>query len=97
MSDLVEPPTSDLWTIPGEENLLPAFQAQDRANFGGAEHYHALQVQDFLRAILENREPSVTGEDGRRVVALIAAIYESSRTGQGIKLSSGRSPYRRSP
>src|SRR4051812_15700763 len=33
-------------------------------------YYHALQIQDFLRAIFEDRPPQVTGDDGRRVVRL---------------------------
>jgi UDP-N-acetyl-2-amino-2-deoxyglucuronate dehydrogenase len=31
MTALAEPPLNDLWTIPGEEALLPAFQEEDRA------------------------------------------------------------------
>src|ERR1700726_2951869 len=33
MSQITEPPLNDLWTIPGEEDLLPRFQAEDRASF----------------------------------------------------------------
>ena len=42
-------------------------------------HYHALQIRDFLAAILEDRPPLVTGEDGREVVAMFTAIYRSRR------------------
>jgi|GEM_PF-1853970 len=49
--------------------------------------FHAVQIQDFLRAILEQREPLVTGEEGRKSIALMTAIYESGRTGQPITLS----------
>ena len=31
VSAIAEPPLNDLWTIPGEEHLLAAFQAEDRA------------------------------------------------------------------
>jgi len=89
MSGISEPPLNDLWTIPGEENDLARFQAEDRMRFheiDAVNHYHALQIQDFLRAIIEDRPPQVTGEDGRRVVALFQAIYESSREGRSIKL-----------
>ena len=85
MSPIAEPPLNDLWTIPGEEDLLARFQAEDRARFAAIDainHYHALQIQDFLRAILEDRAPQVTGEDGRRVVALVQAIYQSNREGR---------------
>src|SRR5262249_2374168 len=56
VSEIAEPPLNDLWTIPGEEHLLAEFQAEDRARFGqinATQHYHALQIQDFLRAILD--------------------------------------------
>ncbi len=45
-------------------------------------HYHALQIQDFLRAIIEDRPPLVTGDDGRRVVALFQAIYRVQPRGK---------------
>jgi predicted dehydrogenase len=82
VSAVAEPPLNDLWTIPGEEHLLAEFQAEDRARFAAidpATHYHALQIQDFLRAVIDGRPPLVTGEDGRTVVAMVAAIYRSQR------------------
>ena len=89
MSPIAEPPLNDLWTIPGEEDQLARFQAEDRARFAAIDaitHYHALQIQDFLRAIIEDRPPQVTGEDGLRVVALVQAIYRSSREGRPVQL-----------
>lgn len=47
---------------------------------------HAAQFADFIAAIREDRPPLVTGTDGRRAVALIHAIYESSRCGGPVKL-----------
>jgi predicted dehydrogenase len=81
VSAIAEPPLNDLWTIPGEENLLAGFQDLDRSSFqkvDAVQYYHALQIQDFLRAVLEDRPPAVTGEDGRVVVEMFAAIYRSS-------------------
>ncbi len=89
MTALTEPPLNDLWTIPGEEHLLPSFQADDRARFTQIDaitHYHRLQFQDFLRAIRERRPPLVTGEDGRAVVELFTAIYRSNREGRPVRL-----------
>ncbi len=88
VSTIAEPPLNDLWTVPGEEHRLAEFQAEDRARFAGldaADHYHALQIQDFLRACLEGRPPLVTGEDGRQVVALFTAIYRSQKEGRPIR------------
>jgi UDP-N-acetyl-2-amino-2-deoxyglucuronate dehydrogenase len=81
VSKIAEPPLNDLWTIPGEEHLLAQFQAEDRARFerlDATTHYHALQIQDFLRAIRAGRPPLVTGEDGRAAVELFTAIYISN-------------------
>jgi UDP-N-acetyl-2-amino-2-deoxyglucuronate dehydrogenase len=82
MSEIAEPPLNDLWTIPGEEGLLASFQAEDREHFqrvSATNHYHGLQIQDFLAAVRDNRPPMVTGEDGRIVVAMFTAIYRSQQ------------------
>jgi predicted dehydrogenase len=89
VSEIAEPPMNDVWTIPGEETLLPAYQTEDRATFArvnATTHYHALQIGDFLRAIREKRSPLITGEDGRQVVELFTAIYQSSRDRRPIAL-----------
>jgi UDP-N-acetyl-2-amino-2-deoxyglucuronate dehydrogenase len=89
ITEISEPPLLDLWTIPGEEHLLARFQAEDRDCFQEVDalhHYHALQIQDFLQAALDDRPPLVTGHDGRRVVAIFRAIYESDRTGKVVTL-----------
>jgi predicted dehydrogenase len=88
MSSVLEPPINDLWTVPGEEHLLTQWQAEDRTTFealNAATHYHLLQDQDFLQAILNDREPMVTGVEGRRTVELFTAIYRSQRDRQPIR------------
>lgn len=47
---------------------------------------HKLQIQDMIDAIEEGREPLVTGEEGKKALALILAIYESAKTGKPVKL-----------
>jgi UDP-N-acetyl-2-amino-2-deoxyglucuronate dehydrogenase len=71
---------NDLWSIPGEEELREQWLAEDDGKEGFPE-YHVLQVQDFLRAILEDRDPAITGAEARKSLEIILAIYESSRTG----------------
>jgi UDP-N-acetylglucosamine 3-dehydrogenase len=39
-------------------------------------------VDEFARAIREDREPAITGEDARTVLAIALAAYESARTGR---------------
>jgi predicted dehydrogenase len=89
VSQIAEPPLTDLWTIPGEESQLAAFQAEDREAFARVDattHYHALQIADFLAAVREHRPPLVTGEAGRAVVELFTAIYRSSREHRAVAL-----------
>jgi predicted dehydrogenase len=93
VSEVAEPPLTDLWTVPGEEGSLAAFQAEDRAAFAsvnGTAHYHALQIRDFLHAIRDGRPPLVTAADGRAVVELFTAIYQSSREGKAVPVGVNR-------
>ncbi|GAB3972851.1 Gfo/Idh/MocA family oxidoreductase [Spirosoma terrae] len=89
MSSITDPPVNDLWTVPGEENQLAKFVEVDTEFFKTIDatvYYFGLQIAEFRDAIRENRPPVVTGEDGRNVVALFQAIYESTRTGMPVKL-----------
>ncbi len=88
MSEIAEPPINDLWTVPGEEELLPRWQAEDRALFeriNATEYYHELQLRDFVQAVLEDREPLIIGGEGRKTVELFTAIYRSQRTNGPVK------------
>lgn len=89
MSSIQDPPYNDVWTVPGEEQLLEAYKADDAAAFNRVDaltHYFTAQMTDFCQAIQAGRSPLVTAEDGRRVVALFSAIYESSRTNRPVRL-----------
>jgi predicted dehydrogenase len=79
---------NDIWTVPGEEHLLGGWKAEDSALFGSVdpmEHFHRLQVGDFLRSVLAGRPPAVTAADGRRVVELFTAIYRAARAGAPVR------------
>jgi len=52
------------------------------ADPGSLSMAHRDQIQDFIAAIREGREPRVTIEEGRKAVAAILAIYESARRGR---------------
>ncbi len=83
----VEPPVNDLWTVLGEEHLLGEWQEEDRATARSIDtmsYYHYLQIAEFIDAVLENREPAVNGEEGRKAVEIFEAIYRSHRTGSKI-------------
>jgi len=47
---------------------------------------HQRQIQDVVNAIIEGRQPLVTGRDARHPLAIILAVYESSRTGKAVKV-----------
>jgi len=85
---VAEPPVNDLWTIPGEENMLEKWKKEDTDTFNNCDptvRYMQYQIEDYLYS-LENRiEPSVTGEDGRRTVELFTAIYRSTRDNLPVK------------
>lgn len=84
----VEPPVNDLWTIPGEAELLPGWQAEDREAASREDpltFYHRRQIEDFLEGLIAGRPPTVDGEAGRRVVELFTAIYRSQRDGRPIR------------
>lgn len=88
MSTIAEPALNDLWNVPGEEPALASFQDEDRAAFlkvDATNHYHALQIEDFLNAVRDGRPPLVTGEDGRRVVEVFTAVYRSQRDGKPVR------------
>jgi len=47
---------------------------------------HRRQIEDFVHAIIEGREPVIGAPEGRRCVELIQAIYQSAETGQPVRL-----------
>jgi UDP-N-acetyl-2-amino-2-deoxyglucuronate dehydrogenase len=88
MSTVLEPPVNDLWTVQGEEKLLAKWIKKDTEFFKSIDptvFYMERQIEDFLEALETNREPLVTGEDGRRTVELFTAIYQSTRDNRPVK------------
>jgi predicted dehydrogenase len=67
--------------------------AQHKSTGGGASdptaigyHGHMLQFQDMIDAIKKNRDPAVDGNEGRRSIEIILAIYAAAKTGKKITL-----------
>jgi len=88
MSSIAEPPVNDLWTVPGEEALLKDWIKADTNFFHTIDatvYYIERQIEDFLEAMKEDRDPLVTGEEGRKTVELFTAIYRSQRDNKVIK------------
>ena len=89
VTGIAAPPLNDLWTIPGETENLERFRREDAASFAavdGTTHYHGLNVAEFLRSAAAGAPPPVTGEEGRTVVAMFRAIYESQATGRPVRI-----------
>ncbi len=88
MAPILEPPINDLWTIPGEENLLEEFTREDDALFEKVDptvYFIRLQIEEYLDALDQNREPLVNGEEARKTVELFTAIYRSTRDNRPVK------------
>ncbi len=83
-----DPPFNDLWTVPGEEDDREAWQEEDAKFFrtiDPIEYFLRLQDWDFIRAVLEKKEPVVTGLEGRKTTELFTAIYQSNKTKQPVR------------
>lgn len=70
------------WQVEGAEPGAPT--AEELALPGadqGTSVGHFLQIEDMARAVREDREPVIGGEDALHSLAVIGAIYEAERTG----------------
>jgi predicted dehydrogenase len=47
--------------------------------------FHALQIGEFLADIRDDRAPAVSGEEGRKTVEIIEAMYRSGQTGAPVR------------
>jgi UDP-N-acetyl-2-amino-2-deoxyglucuronate dehydrogenase len=84
----IEAPYNDLWTIHGEEQHLPQWKKEDESFFQQVNptvYFHKLQVEDFCQAVLQNRDPMITGIEGRKTVELFTAVYRSMRDERPVK------------
>ncbi len=88
MSNILEPPVNDIWSVPGEESQLETWKEKDSRHFNSIDpmvYYMERQIEDFLLALEQGREPLVNGREGRRTVELFTAIYRSTRDNQPVK------------
>jgi UDP-N-acetyl-2-amino-2-deoxyglucuronate dehydrogenase len=56
------------------------------ADPGSLSMAHRDQIQDFVEAVREGREPLVNLEEGRKPLAIILGIYGSARTGEPVRI-----------
>jgi UDP-N-acetyl-2-amino-2-deoxyglucuronate dehydrogenase len=80
------------WDVPGRAlPSTPPSEATDgtpgrSATWGTSAVGYVRQYTDFVAAVRDGRDPAVTAEDGAAAVAIVAAAYESSRTGKSISI-----------
>jgi predicted dehydrogenase len=77
------------WKIEGSDETAPkvgatASSSSDPLNY--SVKGHAILVDDMIEAIRENRDPMITGEDARKAIDVILAIYESAKEGKEVVL-----------
>lgn len=67
-----------------EFDRLSGGQSHINPAFGMDESSHKRQYEDFVSAILDDREPKVTGEEALKSLSVIKKIYEASDKKQEI-------------
>ncbi len=78
--------------IATDEAILRELSGRTQTGGGAADpaaighHGHAAQFADVVTAIQSGTPPLIDGHEGRKSVQLIAAIYESARTNQPVKI-----------
>lgn len=55
---------------------------------------HMEQIKDFIKAIQLGKKPKITGDEGRKAVEIILAIYQASWTGKRVTLPLAKDPKR---
>jgi UDP-N-acetyl-2-amino-2-deoxyglucuronate dehydrogenase len=88
MPSVIEPPINDIWSIAGEEKFLAKWEKEDTDFFNTIDpigYYMALQDREFILSVIGNREPLVSGREGRKTVEIFNAIYESSRENKSVR------------
>jgi predicted dehydrogenase len=85
-----------LWDVIGDQGRVDVeknFQITDIDDpWAYPQTRHRLQLQDMVDAIREDRDPVLTGEDARVSLAIIMAIYNSSREGKEVFLDAYQPP-----
>ncbi|MCB9148575.1 MAG: Gfo/Idh/MocA family oxidoreductase [Caldilineaceae bacterium] len=76
-----------LWKVDGqleqEAEILTAQRVDPPSVYG---YSHKAVIEDFVHALLEEQPLGTPGEEARKSVALVLAIYESARLGKEIAL-----------
>jgi predicted dehydrogenase len=77
-----------LWAVQGQEaESTQTGGATGHSDPGAIGHaWHVPVIADFVQAIIEGREPMVSGQDGLDTLELIMAVYKSAEEGREVTL-----------
>jgi predicted dehydrogenase len=68
------------------EGFLRLTRADESVEFLGRQNTHVAMLQDFVRAVDEDRDPWVSGRDGLVNMRVLEGAVESSRTGHTVSV-----------
>ena len=68
------------------EQVKKECDSKDGNIYGGG---HVPLYQDFIEAIRDNREPLISGEEGKKSLSIILMAYQSQKDSRAIKYSEG--------
>ncbi len=83
------------WDVPGEPDAeiqrMLEEAAPDRGDTAAKAGYadselHRRQIEEFVTAVEENRPPAIDGEEGRRTLEVMRALYRSSARNEFVSL-----------
>lgn len=89
---IVEDDRIRLWDVEGEapstdaEATNTGSSASPGSGLDDAVAVHTAQIRDMLAAIEEDRDPAISGEEARKAVELILAVYRSASRGAPVNL-----------
>jgi predicted dehydrogenase len=87
------PGRNDVWTVKGEkayEHVLSTTVDADpplSRIHEGLVQFHRSQIDEFFDDVRPDRDPAMTGRDARNALAVVLAIYQSSRTGEPVNVT----------
>lgn len=82
-----------LWKVRGQLELEAEILTSQRVDPPSVYGYsHREVIRDFAQAVLEGRPPSTPGEEARKSLALVLAIYEAAATGREVIVNHGAQP-----
>ncbi len=81
--------TIGCWAIDGESDIASAGEqiTDGSANPAAISNEgHRRQIEDMMKAVIEDRAPMVDGREGRNSLELVEALYRSAMSGETVKL-----------